>query len=134
MGGRRVIYLLDTHAIVWALTDPARLGADAHAVIRDRSARLLASAASAWEISIKQRLGSLPGADALVEGYPRHLNTLGVERLPVSEEHALLAGKLDWAYRDPFDRMLAAQAMIESATLVTMDPAFTALSGLATLW
>jgi PIN domain nuclease of toxin-antitoxin system len=94
----------------------------------------LASAASAWEISTKQRLGKLPGADALVEGYPRHLSTLGVERLPVSEEHALLAGKLDWAHRDPFDRMLAAQAMIESATLVTMDPSFTALSGLATLW
>jgi PIN domain nuclease of toxin-antitoxin system len=129
-----VIYLLDTHALLWALTDPTRLGAGAHAVIHDRSSRLLASAASAWEISTKQRLGKLPNSYALVEGYVRHLNTLGVERLPISEEHALLAGKLDWAHRDPFDRMLAAQAMIESATLVTRDPDLRALSGLATLW
>jgi len=129
-----VIYLLDTHTLLWALTDPARLGGRAHALIQDRSSRLLVSAVSAWEIATKQRLGRLPGADVLVEGFAHHLNALGVERLPVSEEHALLAGKLDWSHRDPFDRLLAAQAMLESATLITMDPELTALSGLATTW
>jgi len=129
-----VIYLLDTHALLWSLTDPTLLGTEARTVIARRSSRLLASAASALEITTKQRLGKLPGADALVEGYARHLDTLGVERLPISEQHALLAGKLDWTHRDPFDRILAAQAMIESATLITRDPALTSLSGLSTLW
>lgn len=129
-----MIYLLDTHTLLWALTDPSLLGSSARIVIEDRTSRLVASAASAWEIATKQRLGKLPGAHVLVEGYARHLNTLGVERLPVSEEHALLAGKLDWAHRDPFDRMLAAQAMIESATVITKDPDLTSLSGIATLW
>lgn len=92
------------------------------------------SAASAWEIAVKRQLGKVPKADVLVEAYPRHLNSLGVERLPISDEHALLAGKLDWEHRDPFDRILAAQAMIESATLITRDPDLAALSSLATLW
>ncbi|WP_235856809.1 type II toxin-antitoxin system VapC family toxin [Occultella glacieicola] len=127
-------FLLDTHALLWALTDPERLGPESSRIISARSSRLIASAASAWEISTKQRLGRLPHADALVGAYPRHLDRLGVVRLPISEEHALLAGGLEWAHRDPFDRLLAAQAMIESLTLLTKDPAFTGLPGLATTW
>ncbi|MFM7147843.1 MAG: type II toxin-antitoxin system VapC family toxin [Actinomycetales bacterium] len=127
-------YLLDTHALLWALTEPGRLGAGARTVVLDRASRLLVSAATAWEIATKHRLGKLPQADAVVEGYGRHLDALGVGRLPVLEEHALLAGKLDWAHRDPFDRILAAQAMIESVTLLTMDPDLRALPGVATLW
>lgn len=127
-------FLLDTHALLWALTDPSRLGHEARRIITARASRLIVSAASAWEISTKQRLGRLAHADALVGAYPRHLDRLGVLRLPVTEEHALLAGKLEWAHRDPFDRVLAAQAMIESLTLVTNDAAFFGLSGLATAW
>lgn len=127
-------FLLDTHALLWALTDPARLGDESRRIIAARSSGLVVSAASAWEISTKQRLGKLPQADALVGAYPRHLDRLGVVRLPVTEEHALLAGRLEWTHRDPFDRMLAAQAMIESLTLVTNDPAFSDLSGVATAW
>ena len=131
-----MIYLLDTHALVWALTDPTQLGAGAHAVIHDRSSRLLASAASAWEISTKQRLGKLPNSDGLVEGYMRHLKTLGVERLPISEEHALLAGKLDWAHRDPFDRLLVWQAICRKHTLLSRDRAmpFFKTHGLKSDW
>lgn len=129
-----MIYLLDTHALLWALTSPGRLGPEARTVIRDRASRLLVSAVTAWEIATKHRLGKLPHADAIVEGYGRHLDVLGVGRLPVSDEHALLAGKLDWDNRDPFDRILAAQAMIESATLITMDPDLRALPGVATRW
>lgn len=127
-------YLLDTHTVLWALTDPSRLGSQARSVMADRSARLVVSAASAWEIATKRRIGKLPQADALVAGYPRHLDRLGAARLPIEEGHALLAGSLEWAHRDPFDRMLAAQSMLESMTLVTDDAAFAGLRGLATLW
>lgn len=128
------VVLLDTHALLWALTDPGRLGDEARSLIADRSTAIVVSAASAWEIATKQRLGKLPQADALVGGYARHLDRLGVSRLPITEEHALLAGRLEWPHRDPFDRMLAAQAMIESMTLVTGDAAFAGMPGLATAW
>ncbi len=127
-------YLLDTHAILWALTDPARLGRSARAVIENRASRLVVSAASAWEIATKNRLGKLPQADAVLGAYSKHLDRLGTTRLPVTEDHALLAGRLDWNHRDPFDRMLAAQAMIESLVLVTGDPNFGGCPGVATLW
>lgn len=127
-------YLLDTHALLWALTAPSRLGAEASKVIADRRAQLFASAASAWEIATKHRIGRLAQADAVIGGYARHLDRLGTARLPLTEEHCLLSGGLDWAHRDPFDRMLAAQAMIESLTLITDDAAFRGLPGLRTLW
>lgn len=131
MGGVR--YLLDTHAVLWALTEPDRLGARARPILAARTSELVVSAATAWEIATKQRLGKLGQADALVGAYARHLDRLGVVRLPISEEHALLAGRLDWAHRDPFDRILLAQAMCESLTLVTNDAALTG-RGVATVW
>lgn len=127
-------YLLDTHALLWALTDPDRLGPRAREIISARNSELVVSAASAWEIATKQRLGRLPQADVLVGVYSRHLAHLGVERLAISDEHALLAGGLRWEHRDPFDRMFAAQAMAESMTLVTHDRAFATLPGFAVLW
>ena len=69
-----------------------------------------------------------------MSGYSRHLDRLGVERLAIGDDHALLAGGLNWTHRDPFDRMLAAQAMIESMTLITADQVFAGLRGIATLW
>lgn len=127
-------YLLDTHALLWALTDPDLLGSEARDVIADRSHTIVASAVTAWELSTKNRLGKLPAADAVLGAYTRHLDRLGATRLQVSEEHALLAGRLDWGHRDPFDRMLAAQAMIHSMPLITGDSAFGGLAGIRTLW
>ena len=127
-------YLLDTHVMLWALADPARLGRTAREVIENRSSRLVVSAVSAWEIATKHRLGKLPQADVLLGAYSKHLDRLGVIRLPVTEDHALLAGRLDWNHRDHFDRMLAAQAMVESLVLITGDPAFAGCPGVPTLW
>lgn len=127
-------YLLDTHALLWALTDPKLLGQSSRAMIAERSSQLVVSAVSAWEISTKYRIGKLPQAEGLVSAYDRHLDRLGAERLQITERHALFAGQLTWEHRDPFDRMLAAQTMIESLTLVTSDGVFQTLSGVATLW
>ena len=127
-------YLLDTGAMLWALTEPARLSRAARRVIESRSSRLVVSAVSAWELSTKHRLGKLPQADVLLGAYTQHLDRLGVLRLPVAEDHALLAGRLEWEHRDPFDRMLAAQAMIESLVIITGDAAFPGCRGVPTLW
>lgn len=122
--------MVDTHVLLWMLTDPDRLSASASQLLANRDVRLCVSAASAWEIATKHRLGKLPQADVLVRGYVRHLNRLAVGELAINSEHALLAGSLEWPHRDPFDRMIAAQCMIESLPLVTADPAFESLSGI----
>ena len=127
-------YLLDTHVMLWALSEPTRLGRKARKIIENPASRLVVSAASAWEISTKHRLGKLPEADALLGAYSKHLDRLGANRLPVSEEHALLAGRLEWNHRDPFDRMLAAQPMVESLIIITGDPTFGDCRGVLTLW
>jgi PIN domain nuclease of toxin-antitoxin system len=127
-------YLLDTHSLLWALAEPARLGPAALTAIEDPTSTLFVSSATAWELSTKHRLGRLPQADALLAAYCRHLSRLGARELPMSSENALLAGGLDWTHRDPFDRMLAAQCMVESLTLVSRDRAFAELRTVATLW
>lgn len=127
-------HLLDTHTLLWALTDPTRLGAAARAVIEDRASRIVVSSASAWEIATKHRLGRLPHADVVLVAYVEHLRRLGAQSLPVEDGHALVAGSLNWEHRDPFDRMLAAQAMREGLTLITRDPAFATLPGVRILW
>lgn len=127
-------YLLDTHALLSALTAPEKLGEQARAVIDDPRTALLVSSANAWEVATKDRLGKLGPADALVSGFSRHVARLGARSLLISAEHALLAGSLGWAHRDPFDRMIAAQCMLESLTLISKDPAFGDVAGIRTLW
>ena len=129
-----VAHLLDTHTVLWALTDPSRLGRKARKVLTDRTSQIAVSAVSGWELATKHRLGKLSQADAILAAYAKHLDRLGAARLPITDDHALLAGRLEWNHRDPFDRMLAAQAILESMTLVTGDTAFGGLPGLRTLW
>lgn len=126
--------LLDTHAFVWAVGAPARLGSEGRTLIRDPANQLLVSAATAWELAAKVRLGKFPEAEPLVARYQSIVNTLGADELEVQAAHALRAGTMPWDHRDPFDRMLAAQAMIEGAVLVTRDTAFAGLPGLAVIW
>lgn len=126
--------LLDTHVLLWALAEPRRLSVAAASLLRNPANSLLVSAASAWEIATKQRLGKLPGAEALVGSYHAHLRILRAEELPINSAHALRAGSFRVEHRDPFDRMLAAQAILEGVPLLTDDPSFATFPGLQTLW
>ncbi len=126
--------LLDTHAFVWAVGEPGRLGPGGRDLLEDPANVVLVSAASAWELSTKYRLGKLPEAEPLITQYAWIVASLGAEELPVLAIHALRAGGLPWSHRDPFDRMLAAQAMLEGAVLVTKDDAFSGVGGLAVVW
>ena len=109
--------LLDTHVLLWALGDPASLSRDARGAIEDDSNDVLASAASAWEISIKRTAGKLDAPEDLASA----LDATGIDPLAITVEHAVAAGALPLHHCDPFDRMLVAQARIDGLTLVTRD-------------
>lgn len=126
--------LLDTHALLWALLDPTKIPGTTLDAVRDPSTELLVSAASAWEVGTKFRLGKLDGARAVVLGYRDHLARLRATELPISSHHALTAGTLAWEHRDPFDRVIAAQAMIESVPVVTADRALGGFPGIHVVW
>jgi PIN domain nuclease of toxin-antitoxin system len=91
------------------------------------------SAATAWEIATKARIGKLKAPKALLEDFVEAIEMLGFAPLPIMLRHGTDAGRLSSAHRDPFDRMLAAQAKAEGLDLVSCDPAFEAL-GVKTLW
>ncbi|MGH3950528.1 MAG: type II toxin-antitoxin system VapC family toxin [Pseudonocardiaceae bacterium] len=126
--------MLDTHVLLWMLTNPAKLSKTVRETVTERRTELFVSAASAWEIATKQRLGKLPAASVLVSAYNRHLSRLAVESIPITDEHSLLAGSMEWHHRDPFDRMIAAQCMTESLPLATADEAFKTLVGIQRVW
>ncbi|MGQ0624964.1 MAG: type II toxin-antitoxin system VapC family toxin [Sporichthyaceae bacterium] len=128
------VLLLDTHAYVWAVTAPAKLSDAAREAIADPLNTLWVSAATAWEMSIKHRSGRFPEAEALLAQHGALCARLGADQHPISADDAIRAGGLSWTHRDPFDRMLAAQALLGQATLVTRDELFTELNGLLTLW
>jgi PIN domain nuclease of toxin-antitoxin system len=116
--------LLDTHTLLWALLEPARLSVPVREILRDPKTTVRVSSACAWEISTKYRLGKLPGGSAVVAEYEAHLRRFRAEELPITSAHALLAGSFPNAHRDPFDRILAAQSTLEGLPLLTNDPAF----------
>jgi len=125
--------LLDTHTLLWWFTDDPRLSKNARAAIADESRTILASAASAWEISTKYRLGKLEGIPEILSRYGELVAADGFVHLPIGWLHTLRAGSYTLDHRDPFDRMLAAQSEIEGLVLVTRDPAFGQF-GCRTLW
>lgn len=116
--------LLDTHALLWWLFDSPRLSDAARAALADPENDIFVSSASAWEVSTKARKGALPEAGDVPQRLPDYVRQAGFRELPISLAHAQLAGALDSPHRDPFDRMLAAQARLEEMTLVSLDPAF----------
>jgi len=115
--------LLDTHIFLWWLFDDARLPVTIRAYIQDIDNSIYVSAASAWEISTKFRLGKLPEASSVAEDVPKWVKKAGFKALSVTLEHAQLAGSWNVAHRDPFDRMLAAQAKLEKMPLASIDSA-----------
>lgn len=110
-------FLLDTHTLLWWLTDSPQLGPRCKAMISDQRNQIFVSAATTWEISIKMSLGKLEAPedmDSVVEDE-------GFSKLPISLYHGQLAGHLPVIHRDPFDRMLVAQAQAEGLILITAD-------------
>ena len=125
--------LLDTHAFLWRAVGSARLSGVAADALDDPANVALVSAASAWEVATKHRIGKLPEGRAIVLRFAQVVRELRFDELPITTEHALAAGSFEAAHRDPFDRMLAAQAAVEGAVIVTTDPVFAAF-GVETLW
>jgi len=115
--------LLDTHTLLWWWKDDPRLSRRAAKAIADEANIVLVSAASAWEIATKHRIGKLPGAESAIRDFNELIVVDGFGHLAVSYQHAIKAGGFDIVHRDPFDRMLAAQSIIEGAALVTDDAA-----------
>ena len=126
--------LLDTHVFLWAIAEPRRLSTKARNAITKLDNQVFVSPVTAYELSYKHRLGKLPAGSAIVSSFGRQLAHLYASELPVSASHGLAAGQLDWDHKDPFDRLLAAQAMVEGFTLVTADGSLQAFEPVATLW
>ena len=125
--------LLDTHTLLWWLAGDKRLSRRARKVIGDAAATVYVSAASAWEIATKVRLGKLPDAEYLVSELGLHVASQGFSALDVSISHGLRAGALPGPHRDPFDRMLIAQAQAENLALISNEGVFD-LYGITRFW
>lgn len=117
-------YLIDTHVLLWWLDGDRRLARKPRALIGSEDNDILVSAASVWEITTKARIGKLPGALEVADDVPACVASQGFSPLPISFAHAQLAGNLPGPHRDPFDRMLIAQAQIERVAILSIDPAF----------
>ncbi len=113
--------LLDTHIFLWWLFDDPKLPGGIRRFVKNRNNAVFVSAASVWEIATKFRLGRLPDAAEVAKNVPEWIIRAGFESMPVTAEHAQLAGEWNLSHRDPFDRMLAAQAKLEKMPLATVD-------------
>ncbi len=121
--GHRMKVLLDTHALVWWLEAKENLSRKAKETIEDSETVVFVSAASGWELAIKTQIGKFKSAE-LVRGLEREIEKEGFIELRISLEHALLAGSFDSPHKDPFDRLLIAQAQVEKIPIVSNEKAF----------
>lgn len=124
MGYRMTAVLLDTHIVLWWFQGAARLSATAKGLLRDPGVTVMVSAASAWEIVIKYKAGKLDAASALISRFQAALEEEHFVELPITVAHAVHAGLLEGFHKDPFDRVLIAQARIESLPVVSTDKCF----------
>jgi PIN domain nuclease of toxin-antitoxin system len=125
--------LLDTHALIWWVEGDERITPKLRRMLGRPSEEVYVSAATAWEIATKARIGKLKVPKALLRDFVEAIEVLGFLPLPIALRHGYDAGHLPGAHRDPFDRKLAAQARVEGLDLVSCDPAFESL-GVKTLW
>ena len=112
--------LVDTHALLWWLADDPGLSAAAREALAEPTTDVLVSTASVWEIAIKRALGKLGAPDDL----PAHIEAAGFGWLPVTAGHAWRVGELAPHHRDPFDRLLVAQSLVEQVPIISADPRF----------
>jgi len=117
-------YLLDTAVWLWGLAEPERLNSQAHRLIAQGREELYLSAASSWEIGIKWALGTLPLPESPARYVPKRLSAQGIRPLSISHAHALAVAELPPYHRDPFDRLLIAQAQTEQMIVLTADRTF----------
>jgi PIN domain nuclease of toxin-antitoxin system len=127
-------YLLDTHTFLWAVRGSAKLSHTAARTIESMDSQVFVSAVSAYEIMNKYRIGKLPEFEDVAKNYFDFLERLDVTPLPINTRHAHYAGEFEREHRDPFDRLLAAQAFTENLTIITNDPAFDTLPWIHVLW
>jgi PIN domain nuclease of toxin-antitoxin system len=113
--------ILDTHALIWILLGSLKLGPNQIALITDPSHTLYVSAVSGYEIANKYRIRKMPEAKAILALIKRNFEDFDWQLLPITLQHATLAGKLDGNHRDPFDRLLAAQSIVEDLPILTVD-------------
>jgi PIN domain nuclease of toxin-antitoxin system len=125
--------LLDTHTLLWWLADDPALTQAAREVIEDTNNILYVSAASAWEIATKVRIGKLPTAAGLAEDFAGFIKREGFRVLAISADHAIRAGLLPGLHKDPFDRMLIAQAQAENIPLISNEVLFDSY-GIRRVW
>jgi len=125
--------LLDTHALLWWLSDDAALTRSARKTISETRNTPIVSAASAWEVATKVRLGKLPTASDLAADFSGHLEREGFQVLAISAEHGIRAGLLPGPHKDPFDRMLIAQAQAENMPIISNEILFESY-GIRCIW
>lgn len=125
--------LLDTCTLIWATISPKSLTPKARKIIADKNNSILVSAASAWEIATKVKLGKLPGVERLERDFVDAINRAGYSGLAINTEAALRAGRFISAHRDPFDRMIAAQALALDIPVLGPDSQFDEL-GVRRMW
>jgi PIN domain nuclease of toxin-antitoxin system len=116
-----VRFLLDTHVWLWSLSEVHRLSASARSLLEDAGNRPVVSIASFWEVAIKSSLGKLALPLPAAEYLPRMREESGVDVLGVELPHVIEVARLEWRHRDPFDRMLVAQARVEQLPVMTAD-------------
>jgi len=116
--------LLDTHALIWWLAGDDALSLPARQAIADETNTVAISAASAMEVATKYRIGKLPGAALLAQDFEALIAAQGFTELPITVRHARLAGLMEIAHKDPFDRLLIAQAQAEGMVLVSNEVLF----------
>jgi PIN domain nuclease of toxin-antitoxin system len=125
--------LLDTHAFLWWLAGDSALSIAARTAIADQANSILVSAASAWEITTKHRIGKLPAVGSIIADLDAVIADQGFIGLPISLRHGQAAGSLPGPHRDPFDRMLIVQAILEDLVLVSNEQLFD-VYGVRRLW
>jgi len=125
--------LLDTHALLWWLSDDPALTTEARKIMTDTNNAIFISPASAWEIAIKVRAGKLPTAADLTGDFDGYLSREGFQILKITAQHAIRAGLLPGPHRDPFDRMLIAQSQADNVLIVSNDAAFDSY-GIRRVW